>query len=365
VWPELYDVEPSPARAGQEVTVRATGGYLYWDGVCGEAWDESARSFQLSFDGLPRGLLECYANWCQADLTVPVLAQPGWHTVAVEGGSALDLYVVRPTPTPTATPDAPEILGFTVDKTEVDPGGSVRLEWASARGVSASLSHWLPFGTLAQEQPVSPSGEMHVTIGNDERWWREFRLTVSDGIGQTTMQSLMVQIRCPFSYFFPRPAGWGAGRCPLRPAAFPWSAEQQFEHGRLIWQEGLPAESTAEMMARGPTIYVLYDSDGSGEGGDLAVFADTWTDAEPESDPGIVPPAGLYQPIRGFGKVWRNNAEVRDRLGWATGPEAGFDGAYQVDWGDPLHVAGSRYIRTRDGGVVWTTEMNTWGVLLP
>jgi hypothetical protein len=28
------------------------------------------------------------------------------------------------------------------------------------------------------------------------------------------------------------------------------------------------------------------------------------------------------QPIRGFGKVWRDNQEVREKLGWAVAKEA-------------------------------------------
>ena len=31
--------------------------------------------------------------------------------------------------------------------------------------------------------------------------------------------------------------------------------------------------------------------------------------------------AGLRTPQRGFGKVWRENPAVRERLGWATQPE--------------------------------------------
>jgi hypothetical protein len=95
------------------------------------------------------------------------------------------------------------------------------------------------------------------------------------------------------------------------------------------------------------------------------MFEDTWTDAEPESDPSIASPEGLVQPVRGFGKLWRSNSEVRDRLGWALDSEVGFDGAYQVGWGDPRSVAGDRYIRALDGGVVWLGEPNNWGLLVP
>ena len=45
--------------------------------------------------------------------------------------------------------------------------------------------------------------------------------------------------------------------------------------------------------------------------------------------PSIVPPWGYYQPVRGFGKAWRQEPGVRDRLGWATDTERGFSAAVQ------------------------------------
>lgn len=58
-------------------------------------------------------------------------------------------------------------------------------------------------------------------------------------------------------------------------------------------------------------------------------FEDTWSEDLPESDPAIVAPEGLIQPIRGFGKVWRENPEVRERLGWALGVELAFESELQ------------------------------------
>jgi len=37
----------------------------------------------------------------------------------------------------------------------------------------------------------------------------------------------------------------------------------------------------------------------------------------------------LYAPVRGFGKVWFANADVRQRLGWATAPESSVSAAIQ------------------------------------
>ena len=133
----------------------------------------------------------------------------------------------------------------------------------------------------------------------------------------------------------------------------------------MIWLEDLPGESTPDGAAKGQTIYVLYYADSLQNNGEVGIFADTYADGDPESDPSIVPPAGLLQPIRGFGKVWRENQAVRDRLGWAVAPEQGYDAAYQVDWRDPRNPVGSRCLRLLDGSVVWLGDLNNWGYLIP
>ena len=45
---------------------------------------------------------------------------------------------------------------------------------------------------------------------------------------------------------------------------------------------------------------------------------------DPSTDPtsgGETPPAGLFEPTLGFGKVWREKPDVRAALGWATAEE--------------------------------------------
>ena len=53
-------------------------------------------------------------------------------------------------------------------------------------------------------------------------------------------------------------------------------------------------------------------------------YEDTWSEGQPDRDPALVPPDGLYQPVRGFGKVWRERlGGPQARIGWATAPEHG------------------------------------------
>ena len=73
-------------------------------------------------------------------------------------------------------------------------------------------------------------------------------------------------------------------------------------------------------------IYVLLNDGG------LYTYADTWTADQPDSDPGIKPPVGRYQPVRGFGKVWRADPYIRSRLGWAMAREQGYQAQLQHSW---------------------------------
>ena len=112
---------------------------------------------------------------------------------------------------------------------------------------------------------------------------------------------------CDYNYFFePVPDACPAG--PPRPSA---AAEQPFEGGVMVWLE------------ERASIIVFYPD------GRWRQFADTWSEGEPESDPAIVPPDGRFQPIRGFGKLWRETPELRQELGWALGVELGFESMLQ------------------------------------
>lgn len=103
-------------------------------------------------------------------------------------------------------------------------------------------------------------------------------------------------------------------------------AEEVFERGRMFWIE--PRKQ----------IWVLYDNgQGSGE---WKVYDDNYTDTDIESDPNIVVPEGKFQPTRGFGKLWRNNPEIKDRLGFGITPEFGYVSNYEYYPGGELDAQG-------------------------
>ena len=56
-------------------------------------------------------------------------------------------------------------------------------------------------------------------------------------------------------------------------------------------------------------------------------------DVEPPYQ-GAPAPAGLLVPVRGFGKLWREDGRIQQKLGFASGVELGFDGSEQTfDYG--------------------------------
>ncbi len=135
--------------------------------------------------------------------------------------------------------------------------------------------------------------------------------------------------------------------CPL--AAAPsavGSAYQPFQNGVMIWVASLGTGST-------PAIYALYNN------GTYQRFNDTWQEGVDPASGGASPPSGLLEPVRGFGKVWRDNASARDVLGWALSGESG--GTSQVlafERGEMLSVpqAGQTYIMIAGAPGTWTAR---------
>jgi hypothetical protein len=84
-------------------------------------------------------------------------------------------------------------------------------------------------------------------------------------------------------------------------------AVQEFQYGFMAWVPG---------SADNGQIYIFYVN------GTYKRFPDTWIDGTDPVSGGETPPeANLLEPVRGFGKVWRENQEVRTALGWATAAE--------------------------------------------
>jgi len=111
-------------------------------------------------------------------------------------------------------------------------------------------------------------------------------------------------------------------------------AEQVFEKGRMFWLQPVDQIWVMVVTREG--------------GGEWSVYQDTFEEGQPETDPSIVPPNDFLQPERGFGKLWRENPDVREALGWAVTPEFGYVTRYEYhriapDRADGFHLLTSLY----------------------
>lgn len=133
-------------------------------------------------------------------------------------------------------------------------------------------------------------------------------------------------------------------------------AEQVFENGRMMWVQ--PVNQIWVMT--------FADADDTNEG-EWLVYEDMFEEGEAELDPAIVPPEGFFQPERGFGKLWRENEDVRDMLGWGVTPEFGYTSDYEYRPGgrveDQTYIPapGFHILNGLDGQeFVFDEENGTW-----
>ncbi|MFQ6059322.1 MAG: WD40/YVTN/BNR-like repeat-containing protein, partial [Anaerolineae bacterium] len=118
--------------------------------------------------------------------------------------------------------------------------------------------------------------------------------------------------------------------CPTEAEREVALAEEAFERGRMFWR-GDSRE-----------IYVLHDDR------TWRAFADTWQEGQPLDDPDLTAPPGLFQPKRGFGKVWREElGGPASRIGWAREEEQG----------------GTGVVQAFDGGVILWSDLGTTYIL--
>ncbi|MBN1679426.1 MAG: hypothetical protein JW966_03990 [Anaerolineae bacterium] len=98
--------------------------------------------------------------------------------------------------------------------------------------------------------------------------------------------------------------------CPVNAGAAQQLVAQSFEHGYMYWRD------TGQ-------IYALADN------GQFWQVPDNWNDSLPADDPAFAAPDGRLQPVRGFGLAWRNDAALREALGWGIQAEAPVSSQWQ------------------------------------
>jgi|GEM_PF-3872982 len=198
------------------------------------------------------------------------------------------------------------ILRFAVDHSIAAPGQTVRLTWTTQASVAAIQIGWLYQGQVVVVRDGLPaSGALDVAIPDDGRRTVTFILQVSDGAAASAFAT--VQVSCTAGWFF-RPAPEDV--CPHPAVSLPVVA-QQFEGGLVL-----------ALLSLG-RFYVLLND------GVWLDYADAYRPGMPYRDPALSPPADRLQPEGAIGYLWRSDAILMARLGWATRSPVAYNGMFQ------------------------------------
>lgn len=267
--------------------------------------------------------------------TPVLLVTPGGETIPVETPSVSSTSPVEPTAVvpgdgvllageteieAEAGTELPKIYGFMISPREIELGGRVYMAW-DARGDRAYICPKTYLGLIDHQCFNVPLiGSQYVTIhANDQTWdYFGYELHVI-AHGQEVVEFLPITVTCqgggqwwffrsdPYTTHIPE-------QCPVSYPLESNGAAQRFEHGMMLW-----VEANAQVI-------VLF------EDGQYQTFSYV---TEPAISQPIdeTPPPGLFEPISGFGIVWRGETagseDIRERLGWAVEEEFSISTAYQ------------------------------------
>jgi hypothetical protein len=220
------------------------------------------------------------------------------------------------------------------------PGDSITLFWRIHEANSARLFRLNESDRRVEVWDVDLEGRLTVSTDPETEQNQARFMLQGEANGSVVEQILVVEMSsCTLQWFFlPAPED-----CPAALPQPSQQVEQRFEGGLMLW------------LAATQDIYAFY-SDGQNPA--WQQFPDTFGEGIPDSDDSIIPPPERFQPIRGFGLVWRENPEVRERLGWAVEPELGYDGMIQTS----LASEETLYLRVRDSGIL-AAAPQTWEIL--
>lgn len=225
---------------------------------------------------------------------------------------------------PTAQPtQASQPTATTAATLAATPSCSVRADWPTitvaagetlasiARRVGSTVDELSRANCLSNPNAIQAGQTLRVPVAIPPATV----IVTNTPFGSTTGGSTGGTGFCSTIWFFTFKTGVSDARCPAA-AVTSKAAGQDFEGGRVFWYEA--AGNYPQSL-----LYVVYN-DGTWE-----VFPDTWNTSLPYDDPSIVPPAGRYAPVAGIGKLWRENPNLRAKLGWAYETEKPFTGRRQ------------------------------------
>jgi hypothetical protein len=132
--------------------------------------------------------------------------------------------------------------------------------------------------------------------------------------------------------------------CPTAGSAITWAAWESFERGYMLWRSDTDDVHTL-LMQDGNDLYA----------GTWQLWTEKWDSSNPDGV-GLSPSPGLYEPVRGFGWLWRTYLSGPDgQLGWAREEEKGFCANIQP-FESGLIFSSSTVTYCQDGLYNWATH---------
>jgi hypothetical protein len=167
--------------------------------------------------------------------------------------------------------------------------------------------------------------------------------TTSDTASPTSVAPNLSPVTFPTAQVCQVAFFWGirSGVCPKAAAVQAPAAFQVYDGGYMLWEQVTG------------NVYALYNG-GTGRQIDQAIIAD-WPEIQVQTTP---PPNHVY-PIRGFGRVWQHEKDIRAALGWPLGLEQAYTTQYQLA-GTPAQYT---YIALPNGQVIEFNPVGTWSVV--
>ena len=151
-------------------------------------------------------------------------------------------------------------------------------------------------------------------------------------------------VNCPYLWFFANPPA----ACPEADPLASYAAVQQFEHGRMFWLEAQDV------------FYLLFEAGAHPSDSRQAYRTLSPLTLKPgasaDNRVGETPPPGFYEPVSGFGLIWRNeveglDADIRAAFGWAREPEFGYNTLIQCEL-QQTYSSRTCYLRDPGGQVI-------------
>lgn len=256
----------------------------------------------------------------------------------------------------------PQILTFTVTPTMTrNLGEPMTVVWAT-EGDRAALCRLVV--TQLNCEPVAIEGQKSLVADQNLLGTSAFVLQSYRG-AQKVQHVVYIRQQCQnrFSWFFGNPPV----ACPAAAAMVSPAAYQRFEHGLMLWVDHGPGQADDEF-------YVFFDeshlrSDRPHTYVTLLAPFQQKAGASLDNRTSATPPTGLFEPVSGFGMLWRGEfvtdpfyfRDLRARLGWALAPEEGYEFAKQCEAGVYptcyLRLTGDRILRTHPDSTVGANQL--------